>query len=56
MFLTFSSLDVAFFKYTFEKGITFSIQEAIEQSVTLAEQNTMKSCIEYIPVVVYIPH
>jgi hypothetical protein len=52
MFLTFSSMAVAFAKYTFEKGLTFSMQEAISQSVFLAEQNTLNSYIEYIPVVV----
>ena len=52
IFLTFSSMAVAFAKYTFEKGLTFSMRDATAQSLFLAEQNVLSSCIEYIPVVV----
>ncbi len=52
--LTFSSLGLGFGKYTFEKHINFSLSKALNESISLAEQNRLKLLIDYIPVVVFM--
>lgn len=41
MFHTFSSLAVGFAKYTFEKGFSFALKDAIEASISVAKLNRM---------------
>ncbi len=53
MFLTFSSMAVAFAKYTFEKPINFSLTEVLGKSISLAERNKMNPTINQIPVVTF---
>ena len=53
MFLTFSSLALGFAKYTFEKGFNFTLEKALTESISLAEQNRSKSRMEQIPVIVF---
>jgi hypothetical protein len=49
--LTFSSLGLGFGKYTFEKPINFSLSQALNESICLAEQNRLKPPIDHLPVV-----
>ena len=53
MFHTFSSLAVGFAKYTFEKGFSFALKDAIEASISVAKLNRMRSGMEQTPVVVF---
>ena len=53
MFFTFSSMAVAFPKYTFEKPINFSLAEVLMKSISLAERNKMNPIVNEIPVVTF---
>ncbi|HYA84214.1 MAG TPA: hypothetical protein VEH06_12310 [Candidatus Bathyarchaeia archaeon] len=53
LFLTFSSMAVAFAKYTFEKPINFSLAEVLDKSISLAERNKVNPTINQIPVVTF---
>lgn len=52
--LTFTSLGLGFAKYTFDKRINFSLSKALNEAISLAEQNRLKPLIDYIPVVVFM--
>jgi hypothetical protein len=53
MFLTFSSLAVAFAKYTFETSISFKLKDALKAAIALVEQNRARSIIEQSPVIIF---
>jgi hypothetical protein len=52
MDLTFTSLGTSFAKYTYRKGIDFPISKALEEAISLAEQNRRKPQLDKIPVLV----
>ena len=54
MFLTFSSLSVGFAKYTSGKNMNFILSKAVNQSISLAEQNRSQQEIIQIPIVVFV--
>ena len=58
MFCTFTSMASAFAKYSYEKNMDFLIPVALNQSITLAEQNRMKSIakIKEVPLVVFVTY